>query len=882
MKISYPINKPYNLDSKSICETLEIDPKQGLSEESSKERMATFGLNIYQVQKTKSIFSILIDQFKNPIIYLLVAACIISFFLGDTLEGIAIIIVIFINASLGFFMELQARNSMNALKSLDKSFSKVLRGGNVQEIAIENITIGDVLLVEAGDVVPADARLINVNQLEVNESALTGESLPVAKNTDLLAENTILADQVNMLFKGTAIVKGNGNAIITGISNETELGKISSMVESAEATVTPLEKKLESLSKKLIWITLGILVIFIINGLIQGETFSSIIKISIALAIAALPEGLPIVATITLARGMLRMAKKNAIVKKLASVETLGGTNIIFTDKTGTLTENKIFVDSVGFYNENLEYKNISNLKEENKNLYKKIIEISCLCNNAEVNNDKELGDPLEIALLRFAIENKVDPNAIKNSYPRIAEEPFSSESKLMSTLHTFEGQFFSASKGSVEDLIKKCNRYHLGEKVENLDDAKRKEWLDKADQLSAKGLRVLAFAYKMVPQKEEKFSEDLTFIGFIGFLDPHRAEVIPAIQACKDAGIRVIMVTGDHPKTAVNIAQKVNLIEFENNHVIIGSELKELHAMTESDKEEVFKSHVFARVTPKQKLDLVTLYQERGNIVAMTGDGINDAPALKKADIGIAMGLRGTQVAKETADIILKDDSFTSIASSIAQGRGIFQNIKNFIIYLLSCNLSEILIVAAMGFVSLSLTLLPLQILFLNLVTDVFPALALGMGKASSLIMKDPPRDPKAPILINKEWGNIFFYSIIMTLAVFGAVAYGYYFLHLDNSTCNNIAFFSLAFSQMWHVFNMSSIKVSFFKNEITQNLYIWGALLICTICMASISFIEPLREVLAVKPLSPTLWLLILITSIIPVVIIQVVRRAIAHFNH
>ena len=869
----------HSLTVEDIAKLLDAHPQNGLAESSIDERIKKYGLNNYAEQKQKSVWLILFEQFKSPIILLLVVAAGFSFFFEDWIEGFAIITVIFITAALGFFMELQARNSMKALKEMDTSVSKVWRDNALKEIPSERIVPGDILVLEAGDMVLADARLLEVNQFEVDESSLTGESLSIEKNIDVIEKDISLANKINSIFKGTSVVKGNAKAIVTGTGLQTELGKITQLVETATQDETPLEKKLQGLTKILMVVTAGFASIFIITGLLQDKQFHVIIETALALSVAAIPEGLPVVSILALTYGMLRLARKNVLIKKLASVETLGGINIIFTDKTGTLTENKIDVNSLVFFDEDITInksgEDSSAAITKNKDAFEKLLLISTLCNNAvskEEKNDnkKHLGDPIEIALLQFVQSSKKNTAEINAAYPRIAEEPFNSETKLMATLHKRDAANFVAAKGAVEELIHKCNSYCIAEKVIPLTDADKKIFLQKAEQIQAQGSKVLAFAFKEAENiATDNFLSDLTLAGLIGFLDPPRMEVVDALQSCRDAGIKVIMITGDHPATALNIAEKIKLSE-KDNVVINGKELD-----TKISDEKLFAATIFARVTPKQKLDMVSLYQKQGNIVAMTGDGINDAPALKKADIGIAMGIRGTQVAKETAAMILKDDSFNSIVAAIMQGRVIFKNIKNFLMYLLSCNLSEIFIVFFYGLLNLPFSILPLQILFLNLVTDIFPALALGLGKGNELIMKIPPRNPQEPIVMKKDWFTINAYAVLSALPIILVTWYCSYYLKYDAQLCNNISFFSLALSQLWHVLNLSSRKISFINNEITHNKFVWAALLLCIIIMAVFYFVSPLNKYIGVQMLSANTWLIITLTSIAAVVLIQLFKR-------
>jgi len=874
----YPVENAHLIKINELAKLLDVNLQTGLKESSINDRITKYGLNSYAAQKQKSIWLILFEQFKSPIILLLVVAAGFSFFFKDWLEGFSIIAVIFITAVLGFFMELQARNSMKALKEMDISVSKVWRDNALKEIPSERIVPGDVLELEAGDMAMADARLMEVNQFEIDESALTGESLPVEKNIEILEGDVSLADKINSIFKGTSVVKGNARAIVTGTALQTELGKITQLVEAAKQHDTPLEKKLQGLTKILMLITAAFASIFIITGLLQRKQFYLIVETALALAVAAIPEGLPVVSIIALTYGMLRLAKKQVLIKRLASVETLGGINTIFTDKTGTLTENKIDVNRLVFFDEeitiNKSSKDIGTAITKNNAGFEKLLIISTLCNNAvsapEENNKKYLGDPIEIALLQFVNLCKTNAATINASYPRIAEEPFSSETKLMATLHKKDARNFVAAKGAVEKLINKCTLYYVADKVVPLTEADKESFLNKAEVIEAQGSKVLAFAFKEADNiSTDNFLSDLTLAGLIGFLDPPRMEVVDALQSCRDAGIKVIMITGDHPATALNIAEKIKLSEKENV-VINGAALN-----TKLPDEKLFAATIFARVTPKQKLDMVSLYQKQGNIVAMTGDGINDAPALKKADIGIAMGIRGTQVAKETAAMILKDDSFTSIVAAIMQGRVIFKNIKNFLMYLLSCNLSEIFIVFFYGLLNFPFSILPLQILFLNLVTDIFPALALGLGTGNNLIMKIPPRNPQQPIVIKRDWFTINVYAVLLALPIMLVTWYCSYYLKYAPQLCNNISFFSLALSQLWHVLNLSSRKISFFYNEITRNKFTWAATLLCIVIMAVFYFISPLNKYIGLQMLSINTWVIITATSIAPVFLIQLFKR-------
>ncbi|GAB3315510.1 cation-transporting P-type ATPase [Larkinella ripae] len=872
--------KPHRIPIDQLLSDLNVDPKTGLSAREAQNRYDDLGPNALQEAKRESALTILLRQFVGVIVYILAAAAGISFFLGETVEGFAIIAVLLINAITGFVLEWNARQSMDALRKMDTTPARVLRDGRVREISSEEVTIGDILVVEAGDLVAADANLFEVSQLQADESALTGESLPVDKNTDLPPDESPLGDQHNRLLKGTPVTAGTGRAVVTGIGQQTELGKIATMVEEAKRSATPLEAKLDSLAKILIWVTVGLATLFLAVGLIRKEEPLRLIETALALAIAAIPEGMSVVATIALAYGMLRLAEKKVIVKRLSAVETLGGTNVIFTDKTGTLTQNRIEVNTLQLPGQQAEIRADAEAQKldvingdqaiTEAEAYQRLIRVGVLCNNADYDlvdgKPKEVGDPVEVSLLKFAIAAGQNPDQIHQEFPRKAEKAFSSDTRIMGTLHEHQGGFLVAVKGAAEEVLDRC---------QSLDEKDRKAYYDLSEKMATEGLRTLAFAYRETDAKPgDDFADgDLTYVGLIGFLDPPRTDVTPALQACREAGIKVIMVTGDHPATALTIASKVKLIEAGEGIVLTGKDLKPLNDLQAEDKKKLLDCRVFARVSPAQKLDMIDLYQQEGDIVGMTGDGVNDAPALKKSDIGIAMGLRGTQVAAETADMVLKDDSFTSIVAAIAQGRVIFENIRKFVLFLLSCNLSEIFVVTFAGFLNVGNPLLPLQILFINIVTDVFPALALGVGRENSSLMHQPPRDPKTPIMDGRDWRLVVFYALALTASVLGVYWVGTQKLGLTQKEGNNLTFYALAFAQLLHVFNLRSGR-SFFVNEITRNRYIWYALLLCLLILVLTYYVPFLAQVLNIDTIPSTELWLIGVAGFAPVVLVQIVK--------
>jgi len=870
------------LTAGEVAISLQTDSTKGISAVEANRRLKRYGPNRFDWQQTEGLLKVALRQLKSPIVYLLAAGSGVSLWFGDVLDALAIVAVILINGLIGLFMELQARSAMSALKQMDVVTAKVFRGGQLLEISAEDLVPGDLIALEAGDVVPADARLMTVQQLQCEEGALTGESLPVEKHTFPLTPDTLLSDRHNIVFKGTSVVNGNGSAVITATGRNTQLGIITALVESSPVTQNPLDRKLGRLTGTLIWIMLGMTAVFVLTGIVQGKPMLLLIETAIALAVAAIPEGLPVVATVALSYGMLAMARRKVIIKKLSAVETLGSTSVILTDKTGTLTENEIKADILAFPLESVKILIDQHVvkfphgavKQSQENLDKLVL-AGALCNNAVRLSDSWSGDPMEVSLWELADANGLNIDKLAEKFPRLAEMPFRSETMVMGSLHKTSDGYMVCAKGSVERLIEKCDRVCLGPDVATLDGATRSQLLQKAEKMAATGLRILAFAYNEVEVFPKKnFLEDLIFIGLAGFIDPPRTDIKGAIFACKTAGIRIAMLTGDHPHTAVHIARQVGLIGEEDQQVITGKELQQVNSGDENMKKRILATSVFARISPQQKLDIAAIFQEAGEIVAMTGDGINDAPALKKADVGIAMGIRGTQVARETASIILKDDSFTSIAAAIAQGREIFRNIQQFVIYLVSCNLSELCIVTILGVLSPQATLLPLQILFLNMVTDILPALALGLGSGDARVMQRPPRDPSKAIITGRTWLSISAYAAEISAAVLLAVLYCSQMPGTDGRALNSIAFITLTFAQLFHVFNMSSPKAGLFINEITRNRYVWLALFLCAALLIGVFIFPATRVVLGLTVLPANIWLISLLFSLLPLVLNYLIR--------
>ena len=880
---------PWASAGDTILGELGVTAETGLSAAEVRRRVRLHGLNRLRETEKRRAWTILADQFKNFIIALLTAAAVLSFAFGDWLAGFAIVTVILINASIGFVTELRAVRSMEALHRLGSVMTKVRRDGTVHEFPAERLVPGDIVILEGGDIVTADLRIIYEAKLQADEAPLTGESLPVSKNIDPLGEDTHLPDRKNMLFKGTAVTRGTGEAVVVATGMNTELGKISTLVEEAEEEITPLEKRLNKLAHKLIWAVLAIAVLIAVTGVISGKEILIMIETSIALAVAAIPEGLPIVATIALARGMLRMAHRNALVNRLSAVETLGATNIICTDKTGTLTEGlmtvtrivldtgDIAVNGNGDRSAGAFVRDGAVIDAADDAVLREALFVSVLCNNATIarsdagDPSETVGDPLEVALLVAASKAGIHREDYFEGMPEEREEAFDSDVKMMATFNRDGERYRVAVKGAPETILESCTSIMTGDGARAFGDEERSRWVNRNNEMAEGSLRVLALATKTVDTVEAKPYKELQFIGLVGMLDPPRSDVHESLEHCRTAGIEVIMVTGDQAVTARNVGLAVGLIDEESAEVINGQDLESFDALSADERRRLLDIKIFARVSPKQKLDLIALHQDNGSIVAMTGDGVNDAPALKKADIGVAMGVRGTQVAREAAHMVLKDDAFSTIVAAVEQGRIIFANIRKSILYLLSCNVSEIMIVALASMFNAPLPILPLQILFLNLVTDVFPALALGVGEGDPGILNRPPRDPKEPVLAKNHWLAIGGYGIVITIAVLGALSYALAALNMEERRAVTVSFLTLAFAQLWHVFNMRGRGSGFFRNDITRNRYIWGSLLLCVGLLIAAVYLPGLNTVLKVVDPGPNGWILILIMSLVPWVIGQ-----------
>lgn len=880
---------PFARPAEAVLEDLGVDPDSGLSDNEVSRRRKKHGENRLRRAARKSAWTILLDQFKSLIFALLIGAAVLSFVLSEVVQGIAILIAVIINAAIGFFTELKATRSMEALRALERETARVLRGGEEREVESSELVPGDIVLLEAGEVVPADLRLIETSNLQANESALTGEAVPVGKTTDPLEGEPPLAERKNMVFKGTSIATGSGIGVVTGTGMDTELGRISEMAEEAEEDRSPLERRLDRLSRRLLVVILVIAAVTALIGIVRGRDLMQMVETGVALVVAAVPEGLPIVASIALARGMWRLARRNALIERLNAVETLGATTVICSDKTGTLTENRMTLSrirlaagevSIEKGGESFELDGDRVDPDEDAAL-KAALQVSVFCNGAclEGGDDEDrrgVGDPMEIALLDGARRAGIDREELVERMEEVRREEFDPDVKMMATYHRTDDGILVAVKGAPEAVLEVCARV-LGEdgEAQDLDEEGRRRWLELNDELAGEGLRALALGRKTVSDKDAEPYQDLVLIGLVGLLDPPRSEVRDAVVECREAGIRVVMVTGDQPNTARAIAAAVGIVDdAEKARVVEGKDMPAgQEDLPKKERRRLLKTPIFARFNPAQKLDLIQIYQDAGFVVAMTGDGVNDAPALKKADIGVAMGQRGTEVARDAADMVLLDDSFATIVAAVRQGRAIFGNIRRFVLYMLSGNTGEIFAVSLAALLNTPLPLLPLQILYINIVSDVFPALALGVGESPGDVMKRPPRDPKEPILTRQIWAVIGGYGVLIGTSVL-VVFWLAFELGMSRYEAVTVSFLTFGFARLWHVFNMRDAGSPVFRNEITTNRYVWIAIGIGIALMLAAVYLPVLGPVLNTVPPGAEGWALIACGSLAPLLIAQVLK--------
>jgi Ca2+-transporting ATPase len=873
--VAVGIPHAWSRSAETVLADLNVDPASGLSSQVAAERLRVCGPNQLSTKAPRRVLAILLDQFRSIVVLLLLAAGVLAFFFGEHLEGFAIFAVVALNSGIGFVTEWRAVRSMESLGRLGRVETVVVRDGEPTRIPAEDLVPGDIVLREGGDVVTADMRIVEAAGLQSDESTLTGESMPVDKSIDTLPASAVLMDRRNMLFKGTAITRGSGRAVVVGTGVNTELGRISTLVKEAEPEESPLEKRLDALAQRLVWIVLALAAALAIVGVMTGQNVLLAIEVAIALAVAAIPEGLPIVATIALARGMWRMARRNALIARLSAVETLGATSVILTDKTGTLTENRMAVTVIELADGRFELPVVDG---EFPDRVDEILRIASLCSNAALRTDRSgdlrsVGDPMEVALLMAAHHRGIDRDRLLDVCPELEEVAFDPDTKLMATIHDDDGGSLVAVKGAPESVIARAEFQRGADGRIPMTDEDRAFWADKVQALAGQGLRTLAVAIAAEVGQGDAYS-GMELLGIVALEDPARPGVAETIRRCGDAGIRVVMLTGDHLATARKIAEEVGIVGADaGREACISGEELDLEAIRQQD-DRIAAARVFSRVTPEQKLALIEFYQRRDQVVAMTGDGVNDAPALKKADIGVAMGVRGTAVAKEAAAMILQDDEFGTIVDAVSQGRAIYENIRKFVVYLLSCNMSEVLVVSLATIAGAPLPLLPLQILFLNLVTDVFPALALGVGEGSPQLMRRLPRPAGEAMLTRAYWIRIVAYGSIISATVLASMAIAIYGLGFDIDRAVTVSFCTLALAQVWHVFNMRSGDSGMIVNEITRNVWIWAAVLLCVLLVVAAVYLPLLADVLSLANPGAKGWQVIVVMSFVPVALAPAIR--------
>ncbi|NLK95886.1 MAG: cation-translocating P-type ATPase [Clostridiales bacterium] len=865
------MEKYYSKSSDEVLKSFKVT-KDGLSSDQVKEATEKYGYNELTEKKKKGVLAVFLEQFKDLLVCILIAAGIISIITGNIESTIVIFAVIIMNAILGTVQHFNAEKSLNSLKALSAPSAKVMRNGSKVQIPSREVVPGDILILEAGDLVVADGRIIDNFSLQINESSLTGESESVNKFHEPINSNEVaLGDQKNMVFSSSLVTYGRATVVVTNTGMTTELGKIATLMDETQQKKTPLQASLDDFSKKLATVILIICAIVFGLSLYREMPILDSLLFAVALAVAAIPEALSSIVTIVLALGTQKMAKENAIIKNIKSVESLGCVSIICSDKTGTLTQNKMTTKQIFVDNSLIESED---LNIENNEIHKSLLRASMLCNDSTSVDGVEIGDPTEVAFVNLGHLYSLSECEIRSNYPRLQEVPFDSDRKLMSTLHEIDNKYIMYTKGAFDVLLSRLTHIKTSEGIREITETDKNKIIDTNRYLSENGLRVLAFAYKEVKENKQLTLEDeydYVFLGLISMIDPPRVESKEAVSNCILAGIKPIMITGDHKITASAIAKQIGILQ-DGDMAIEGLELDKM-----SDEELAKKLpniSVYARVSPEHKIRIVNAWQEKGNIVAMTGDGVNDAPALKKADIGIAMGITGTEVSKDAASMILTDDNFATIVKAITNGRNVYANIKNSIKFLLSGNTSGILAVLYSSIMALPIPFAAVHLLFINLLTDSLPAIAIGMEKSRKDVLKDKPRDSKESILTKSFAKEIGFEGLL--IGIFTLIAF-YIGLSTDatgnNGVASTMAFATLCLARLFHGFNCRG-KQSIFKLGIFSNKYSWYAFLVGLVLLNSVLFIPGLQGLFEVANLSGNLALSIYILAFMPTLIIQVIK--------
>lgn len=898
------LSRPWSRETQELVEALEVDADEGLLPEQVTTSRSTWGANVLETERGRGWLARLISQFNNLLIQVLLVAAALTAYFEEWLETGVILAVVVVNAVIGFVQEGKAEEALRAIRDMLSPSARVLRAGHRETVDATELVVGDILLLQAGDRVAADVRILQARGLQTQEAMLTGESVPVTKTAAPVAEDTPLAERSAMAFSGTLVTGGQGVGLVVATGARTELGRISGMLSDVTEIKTPLLRSMDTFAR---WLSIAILgvatLLFLLGVFIRGQAAEVMFMKAVAIAVAAIPEGLPAILTVTLAIGVQRMARRHAIIRRLPAVETLGALDVICSDKTGTLTRNELVVRRIatrgGFwaitgtgYGAEGGLVEVSALDAEVEDgdpleappsistPIGAALRAMALCNDAEVLREgdewKIDGDPLEAALLVAARRARLDDDDLRERNPKLDVVPFSSEHKYMATLHAGEawddpGGEVLLVKGAPDTLLDRASTQRESEGSAPLD---RAWWEQRLTQMAEEGQRVLGVAIRHLrsrPGVLEDGVEDLEMLGLFGFLDPPRDEAIRAVTDAQTAGITVKMITGDHSGTARAIAGQLGLRRLER--VLVG---RDLEGMDEDELAAcVGDVDVYARTTPEHKLRLVRAIQAQGAVVAMTGDGVNDAPALKQADIGIAMGKRGTEAARQVADMVLQDDAFETIVMAVEQGRVIFANIRKSVMFMLTTNVAEVIAVTVATVAGWTLPLLPLQILYLNVLTDVFPALALGVGPAGGDEMRQPPRNPREAVLTGKHWQEISGLAAVIAASVLGGLLIGLRWLGMSELEAVTISFLTLAFGKLWFTFNLRSPKSGMLRNEVTRNPWVWGAIGLCIALLLAAVYLPVLSDVLQTRELDWRGWGLILVMSVIPLLAGQLLRE-------
>ncbi|AJS61143.1 ATPase [Paenibacillus sp. IHBB 10380] len=864
----------FSKSQEEVLQELQVNAATGLTTEEAKSRLERYGVNKLKGKPKKSMVSLFFAQMKDMLIYVLLGAAVITLLIGEFMDTIIIVAVVILNALIGVIQENKAEKAIEALQQMTTPKALVRRDGEVKEIQSEDIVPGDIIILDAGRFISADLRLLESANLQIEESALTGESVPTDKHADAIHTNpkTPIGDKSNMAFMSTLVTYGRGEGIAVATAMDTEMGKIAKILDDDNKELTPLQKKLEELGKTLGYIAIGICLFILIIALIQKRDLFEMLLTAISLAVAAIPEGLPAIVAIVLALGVTRMSKINAIVKKLTAVETLGSVNIICSDKTGTLTQNKMSV-----------VKHFISPKQSKDESPAALIKALVLCSDATFEHGKSTGDPTEIALVVFGDQNNLTKRTLDAEFKRVSEKPFDSDRKLMSTLNTMESGYRVHTKGAIDQLLQIATSALVNGEVVALTEEMKSQYVKASEEMSNDALRVLAAAYNDTDRMidPDEMESDLTLLGFVGMIDPPRLEVKDSIREAKVAGITSVMITGDHKNTAFAIAKELGIAD-SIEQSMTGAEIDELS--DEDFSQQISNYRVFARVSPEHKVKIIRALKAQGNIVSMTGDGVNDAPSLKYADIGVAMGITGTDVSKGASDMILTDDNFTTIVHAIREGRNIYLNIRKAVIFLLSCNLGEVIAILASILFFWPIPLLPTQILWVNLVTDTLPAIALGADPGEKDVMKKKPRDPKESFFAKGAgWraviGGVLIGTLTLVAFYLGLYEHGYS-LGSNNISeeamtyARTMAFVVLATSQLFYSLSMRSETKNIFQLGLFTNKYLLGAIIIGLILQFGVISIPFFATAFKVEFISFTDWGLVIGLGLVPLIINEIIK--------